>query len=220
MKIADKKYILFDLDGTITDSMPGITNSVKYALAKFGIYEGDQSVLQKFVGPPLLGSFINFYGFSPEKAQQAVVYYREYYPDHGMFECTIYDGIINLFEKLRKTDKHIILATAKPELYTKKILEHFDLIKYFHFVAGSDFTNTRSEKEQVIAYALKKYGITNTDECIMIGDRCYDINGAHINKMEAIGVLYGYGSKSELEEYHAEYLAESVYELGKLLGID
>lgn len=220
MKIADKKYILFDLDGTITDSMPGITNSVEYALAKFSIYEADKSVLNKFVGPPLLNSFMKYYGFSREKAQLAVKYYREYYPDHGMFECTVYDGIRNLFDKLKKTDKHIILATAKPELYTKQILEHFDLAKYFHFVAGSDFTNTRSEKEEVIAYALEQYSITNTDECIMIGDRSNDMNGAHINNMEAIGVLYGYGSSEELEDCKAEYLADSVSSLGKLLGIE
>lgn len=220
MKITDKKYILFDLDGTITDSAPGIVASAKYALSKFGIYENDISVLQKFVGPPLVNAFTEIYGFSREKSIQAVKYYREYYPDYGIFECTVYDGIRCVFEGLKKQGKQIILATAKPELYTQRILDHFDLAKYFDLVAGSDFENTRTEKEEIIAYALKQAKIENTSDCIMVGDRYYDIKGAHVNNIEAIGVLYGYGSKEELNALGAEYLVNTVHDLGKLLGVE
>ena len=219
MKVSDKKYIFFDLDGTISDSMAGIIDSVGYSLAKYGIYEEDRSVLKKFVGPPLKNSFMKFYGFSEEDADNAVKHYREYYPEHGIFKCNIYDGIAKLLEELSKKGKHILLATVKPEVFTERILERFDLRKYFDFVAGAQFTS-RIEKDEIIKYAMTEYGIENPDECIMIGDRFHDIEGAHKNGIEVIGVLYGYGSREEMEEYGADYVVDSVKDLGVMLGLD
>lgn len=219
MNITQKKYILFDLDGTITDSAPGITNSVRHTLTYYGMEENDLAVLNKFVGPPLISSFKNIYGFSQEKAEEAVRYYREYYSVKGIFESVLYDGIKELLEVLSKTDKKVILATAKPEPYTKRILEYFGLLQYFDFVAGSTFDGTRAEKDEIITYALNTLSITDTKECVMIGDRCYDIDGAHVNEMEAVGVLYGYGSSEELSGSKADYLVNSVSELKTLLGV-
>ena len=138
--------ILFDLDGTLTDAAPGITNSVKYALSKFGIDETDDNKLRKFLGPPLISSFMEFYGFSKEKAQKAVEYYREYFVPHGIFENEVYSGIPKLLQKLKADGKTLIIATSKPETFAVQIAEHFEIDSYFDLIAGSNLDNTRSKK--------------------------------------------------------------------------
>jgi phosphoglycolate phosphatase len=168
------KYVLFDLDGTLTDSAPGIINSVIYALKKYGIEVDDRKSLYKFVGPPLADSFENYYGFSKEKIEKTIEYYHEYYRDKGMFENLVYEGLESLLKTLKDNNKTLIVATSKPQVLAEKILEHFNIAKYFTCIAGSNLDGTRSKKGEVIKYALESCGITDLSEVIMIGDRKYE----------------------------------------------
>jgi len=210
--------ILFDLDGTLTDAAPGITNSVKYALSKFGIHETDDNKLRKFLGPPLISSFMEFYGFSKEKAQKAVEYYREYFVPHGIFENEVYSGIPKLLQKLKADGKTLIIATSKPETFAVQIAEHFEIDSYFDLIAGSNLDNTRSKKAQVIEYALKTLGILDRSYAVMIGDREHDIKGAKKTGLRSIGVLYGYASPGELENAGADFTANSPEELYTIIS--
>ena len=211
------QIVLFDLDGTLTDSGLGITNAVAYALEKFGIHEEDRSKLNVFGGPPLKDSFIKYYGLISEACDKAVNYYREYYQDKGLFENKVYPGIPELLKYLKETGRKVILATSKPEPFTRRIMEHFHLDQYFDLIAGASMDEKRVEKADVIRYALEKAGITDVTNAVMVGDREYDICGARENGMESIGVLYGYGSREELESAGAGQLAETVEELRKIL---
>lgn len=210
------KYILFDLDGTVTDSAEGITNSVKYALIKSGAEIPDYSVLKKFIGPPLINGFQDFCGFDKRTAVKAVEYYREYYREKGIFENSVYGGIVPLFEKLREDGKQIILATSKPELFAKQILEHFNLTEYFYDIVGATMDEKRTQKSEVISYVLEKNGITDKDSVIMIGDRHHDILGAKENGIKSLGVLYGFGDYMELKTAGADY---TVNDVGSILEI-
>lgn len=210
--------ILFDLDGTLTDAAPGISNSVKYALSKFGIDETDDNKLRKFLGPPLISSFMEFYGFSKEKAQKAVEYYREYFVPHGIFENEVYSGIPKLLQKLKADGKTLIIATSKPETFAVQIAEHFEIDSYFDLIAGSNLDNTRSKKAQVIEYALKTLGILDRAHAVMIGDREHDIKGAKKTGLRSIGVLYGYASPGELENAGADFTANSPEELYTIIS--
>lgn len=209
--------ILFDLDGTLTDPGEGITNSVAYALEKFEIKNEDRSQLFKFIGPPLKDSFMEFYGFSEEDALKAIAYYRERFREKGMFENKVYDGIVELLSKLQKAGKKLIIATSKPEEFTLTILKHFDLLQYFDFIAGATMDGSRSEKEEIIHYALEHCQIENLDETVMVGDRKFDILGAKTNGIDSIGVLFGYGSLEELETAGATYIADSPEMVEKLV---
>lgn len=201
-------YILFDLDGTLTDPGIGITNSVMYALKKFGIEEKDRVFLYKFIGPPLLESFDKYYGLSPEECQQALVYYREYFRPKGLYENEVYDGIKELLEELKEKGKTLLLATSKPEEFAIEILKHFDLYQYFDFVAGATMDEKRVKKADVIAYALENCGISDLSMAIMVGDREHDVIGAKAIGMDSIGVLYGYGDYEEHKNAGATYIAE------------
>lgn len=212
------KYILFDLDGTLTDAAEGITNSVKYALKKFSIEEKDKSKLRKFLGPPLLTSFKDIYGFTPEQAQKAVEYYREYFIPHGIFENEVYDGIPELLDYLKSQGRTLIVATSKPEPFAKKIAEHFDLAKYFDLIAGSNLDNTRSKKAQVIEYAFETLGIKDREQAIMVGDREHDIIGAHQAGIKSIGVLYGYAFTGELEKAGADFIAAAPKDIKDIIN--
>ena len=205
--------ILFDLDGTLTDSEPGIINSIEYSLKKYGFIMENKADLRKFLGPPLVESFKHFCGFSAEKAEQAVEFYREYFREKGIFENNVYQGVVELLENLKSQNKRLIVATSKPEPFTYRILEHFDLLKYFDFVAGSNMDNTRCKKDEVISYALKSCGITDLQSVVMIGDREHDIIGANKVGIASIGVLYGYGDLQELETAGATYIAKDPREI-------
>lgn len=212
------EYILFDLDGTLTDSGNGIINSVIYALNRFGINENDRNALKKFIGPPLITSFCEFYGFDRQKAVEAVKYYREYYREKGIFENLVYGGIPETLAKLKANGKKLILATSKPEMFAVKILEHFNLSRYFDFTAGAASDESRSEKTDVIAYVLSALKIDKLKSVIMVGDRNYDILGAKQNGIASLGVLYGYGSREELEAAGADFIAESVLQMQAFLA--
>lgn len=211
------KYILFDLDGTLTDPAVGITKSVAYALEKFGIEVSDITQLNHFIGPPLLDSFMECYGFDKEKAQTAIDYYRERFRVKGLYENVVYDGIPEMLRKLKDSDKKLILATSKPEPFAKEILRHFGLEEYFDYAAGSNFDGTRTAKAEVIDYALEAAGVTDKTTAVMIGDREHDIIGAKKTGLDSVGVLYGYGSRHELETAGATHIAETVDELTKLI---
>lgn len=210
-----QKHILFDLDGTLTDPMMGITKSVRYALNYYGIEVKDLNDLLPFIGPPLRDSFKEYYGFDEAKANEAVEKYREYYKTDGIFDNKVYQGMVECLQTLKDNGKKLYVATSKPEFFAKQIIEHFSLSKYFEYVGGSEF-NSREKKAEVIEYVLKTNQIDN-DDVIMVGDRKHDIIGAHENKIPCVGILYGYGTEDELKQYQADYLVSTVEELTELL---
>ena len=201
--------ILFDLDGTLTDPGMGITNSVMYALKKFNIDVKDRASLYRFIGPPLKGSFEEFYGFSDEQSELAVQYYREYFKKQGLLENKVYEGIPELLTRLKEKGKTLIVATSKPEVFTLDILRHFNLLEYFDFVAGATMDNKRTKKSDIIRYVLECCHITDTSTAVMIGDRKHDIIGAKENNLDSIGVLFGYGDYEELKAAGATYIVET-----------
>ncbi|HEL2552512.1 TPA: HAD family hydrolase [Streptococcus suis] len=208
--------ILFDLDGTLTDSGQGILNSVAYALEKMGIEEPDPANLNRFIGPPLYESFSRFYQLSPEDTQSAVDAFRVYFKEKGMFENQLYPGIIPLLEELRTAGKTLVIATSKPEIFAKQILEHFGIAHYFDVIAGASLDSSRISKADVIGHAINQLEAF-PNHAVMIGDREYDIEGARRYQLPAIGVLYGYGSKQEFEKAGAAMIVETVQDLKKVL---
>ena len=210
-------HILFDLDGTLTDPALGITNSVMYALERFGIHVKDRRELYPFIGPPLVDSFMEYYHLSRADARKGVAYYREYYADKGIFECSVYDGIPQLLQRLQSQKKSLILATSKPEHFATLVLEHFHLDPYFSRIAGASLDESRTTKDAVIDWALRD--ITFTPGCAaMVGDRRYDMEGAKKFGLFAVGVLFGYGSQQELENAGADKLAVDAEELFSILS--
>lgn len=213
----DYNIILFDLDGTLTDSGDGIMNSVAYAIEKMGLATLSRAELKRFVGPPLATSFRVYCGLDDKGAETAVNTYREYFAVKGIFENSVYEGIPEVLDALRKSGKKIVLATSKPEVYAIQILEHFDLMKYFDFVAGALMDETRTKKELVIEHILKSISVTEKDSVLMVGDREYDVKGAKHFGFDSLGVLYGYGDRAELEEAGATYIAENVSDILKFI---
>lgn len=208
--------ILFDLDGTLTDSGQGILNSVAYALEKMGIEEPDTANLNRFIGPPLYESFSRFYQLSPEDTQSAVDAFRVYFKEKGMFENQLYPGIIPLLEELRTAGKTLVIATSKPEIFAKQILEHFGIAHYFDVIAGASLDSSRISKADVIGYAINQLEAF-PKHAVMIGDREHDIEGARMHQLPAIGVLYGYGSNQEFEKAGATMIVETVQDLKRVL---
>lgn len=211
------KYILFDLDGTLTDPKLGITKSVAYALKSYGIEVDDLDSLLKFIGPPLKDSFVKYYGFSEEQGIEAVEKYREYFKPYGIYENKVYDGVENMLAELVKCGKKVILATSKPTVFAKVILEHFKLDQYFTCVVGSELDGSRVKKGDVVAEALRQARVADKSQAVMIGDREHDIIGAKENGIDSIGVLYGYGDRAEHEAAGAGMIVESVEELVEYL---
>lgn len=207
-----KQYLLFDLDGTLTDPMVGITSSVQYALEKFGIHVRYLKELIPFIGPPLAESFQKFYGFSKEDAEKAIQYYREYYAPNGIFENEVYEGIPEMLAHLTEAGFTLLVATSKPTVFARKVLKHFGMEDYFSFVGGSELDGSRTKKAEVISYILKTCGI-EAKEAIMIGDRRHDIEGGKACGLESVGVLYGYGTEQELTEAGADHIIRTVAEL-------
>lgn len=228
-----KKYVLFDLDGTLTDPMVGITTCVQYALAAAGIEEPDLQKLTPFIGPPLKQSFMEFYGFSDEKAEQAVEKYRERFKDVGIFENEVYEGIPKLLSSLKKEGMLLSVASSKPEVFVKRILTHFSIDSYFDAVVGSELDGRRTDKKEVVAEALKRlyekdaemaeiegtalFDAVKRKRTYMVGDRKFDIIGAKAEDVISVGVTYGYGSEEELLAEKPDFLAHSVDELKEIL---
>jgi phosphoglycolate phosphatase len=206
---------LFDLDGTLTDPGLGITNSIMYALEKYGI-KAERSSLYRFIGPPLRETFTNHFGFSREKSEEAVAFYREYFEKTGMFENVIYPGIPELLSGLHEQGKKLMVATSKPEPYAVQILEHFRIADYFILITGSRMDGTMISKSELVSYIIKKTDSV-PGETVMIGDRIYDIDGARSNGILSVGVKYGYAENDELEKAQPGFIVNNVTELASLL---
>ncbi|MBQ8684381.1 MAG: HAD hydrolase-like protein [Clostridia bacterium] len=211
------QYILFDLDGTLTDPGPGITNCVAYALEKFDVHPACREELYPYIGPPLVPSFQAFHGLTASQAEQALVYYRERFSVKGLFENEVYDGIPAMLSRLQERGCTLIVATSKPEEFANRILAHFELDKYFAFVGGNTLDESRPTKEAVIAYIMQEYPDISAENTVMVGDRKYDAVGAHVCGLPAVGVLYGYGDREELETAGADIILETVGQLAEYL---
>lgn len=209
--------ILFDLDGTLSDSKLGIIRCLQYSLEKFGIVETDIEKLTHCIGPSLSYTYKEWYGLSDEEARQAVTFYRQRFETEGIFENTLYEGVPALLESLKKSGKTLLVATAKPTVHAKRILMHENIADYFTEIVGSNLDGTRENKGEVIAYALDCLENPDKASILMIGDRMHDIIGARDNGLPAIAVGYGYGTSAELTAAKPAGFVNSVEQLKQVL---
>lgn len=215
-----KKVILFDLDGTLMNTKEGITKCAAYALKHYGINVEDLDSLDFFIGPPLHKSFEEFYGFDEKKAAEAASLYRERYKDIGVYECEPYAGIEEVLKCLYETGYKLAVATSKPEVFAKQIMEKFQLTRYFTAIVGSLLDNSRSAKQEVIEEAFTQLGVGTVyekSEVLMIGDRKHDIIGAKQAGIEALGVKYGFAKGNELFDAGADYIAEQPEDIVRIV---
>jgi phosphoglycolate phosphatase len=207
------KNILLDLDGTLTDPFLGISRCVSYAIEQQGFPAPDQASLKSWVGPPLLQNFAQFFeSVGGGNAEQALIDYRHRFSEIGMFENTVYDEIPEVLETLRQEGHQMYLATAKPIVYASRIVEHFGLDQFLVNAYGAELDGTRTDKVDLLQYIVDRENLDPAN-CTMIGDRRHDMIGARHHSMQAIGVLWGYGSEAELLEAGAEILVRSPAEL-------
>lgn len=216
------KYVLFDLDGTLTESGPGIMNAAKIALNHFGIEENNVENLHKFVGPPLTESFGQRYGMNEADTQEAIAVFRKYYNVTGIYENSVFEGIQEMLQQLKRNGLLLSIASSKPRPMIDIVVDHFDIRKYFDVIVGCELDGTRSQKKEVVDEVIRLFGELSGDDAvlehsIMVGDRMYDVNGARECGLECIGVTYGYGTRQELQEAGAAYIVDSVNELGEKL---
>lgn len=214
------KFILFDLDGTLTDPKLGICSAVQYALKKHGIDEPNLDKLEPFIGPPLIETFMERYDFTLEEARAATADYREYFEPKGIFENVVYDGIPELLKSLKDNGRILAVASSKPEVFVERILKHFEIYEYFNVVCGSLLNETRTKKEEVVEETLKRlseYGEVTTGNCAMVGDRKYDVTGGKAFNLSTVAVRFGYAQGNELEEAGPDHIADTVADLGKIL---
>lgn len=209
--------ILFDLDGTLTDPLEGITKSALYALDKMKIDAGNTASFKSFIGPPLRTSFQESYSLSEEEAHRAVELYREYYAVRGMYENKVFPGIPELLATLRQEGKRLFVATTKATVFAEQVLKHFQLDNYFSMIIGSNLDGTRSNKAEIIKCILDTLPDVLKENVVMVGDRMFDIDGARANGITSIGVRYGYGTEEELATARPDYLVSSVAQLKMLL---
>ncbi len=209
------KYLLFDLDGTLTDPFVGITKSVAYGLKSEGIEPPALEQLKPFIGPPLDISYAQYFNMDHDACWRAINKFREYFNDKGKFENEPYEGIKECLETLSQ-NYTLFVCTSKPLVFALDIIEHFHLSKYFKAIYGSELDGTRKDKADVISYCLKQENISYQD-CVMIGDRMHDIIGAHKNNIPCIGVLYGYGDIDEFNEYNCDYIVKDLNELVEII---
>lgn len=208
-------HIFFDLDGTLTDPAPGITNAIIYARKKWGLEPGANEDYYKFIGPSMPQSFEEYWGFSHEDAVEFLKTYREYFGDVGLFENEVYPGIEALLKALKTAGCHLYIATTKPTGFSVRIAERFGFSGYFDMISGSgEFSD--NTKYDVIRNAGDACSVDMTD-AVMIGDRLFDVEGAHAHGIPCIGVSYGYGGREELQAAGADFLADTVEELSALL---
>ncbi len=213
-------YLLFDLDGTLTESGEGIINSALYALKKNHMELPDEETMMKFVGPPLAESFEQYCGTTPEQAEKLIDDYREYFNERGWAENAVYDGIPEALQELLKEGRKLIVATSKPESASKKILSYFQLDKYFTLIAGASMDASRNKKGDIIAYALDYFPEIGSERqnVLMIGDRAADVIGAKEQGIPCVGVLYGYGTREELLEAGAASICPHTRDLPEVIA--
>lgn len=213
------KAILFDLDGTITESGEGITKSVQYALEKIGHPEPDLEKLRAFVGPPLLEEFMKYADLDEETGKQAVAFYRERYNETGIYENRVYPGIPKVLGELRQKGYLLAVASSKPEHYVKRILDYFNLTEYFHEIVGSEMNGNRTKKSQVIEEALNRMNLSgHRDQVLMVGDKEHDVFGARECRIKCVAVSYGYGTMEELKNAHPIQIVDSAEDLLHFFG--
>ena len=210
-------YLLFDLDGTLTNPQEGITKCVQHALRAFGIEEPDLEKLIPFIGPPLIQSFMEFYNMSEEDARKAVAVYRERFSTVGLFENFPYPGIADMLAELKAQGKILAVASSKPTVYVRRILEKFELAPYFDVIEGSNLDGTRVDKKEVIAEVLSQLDNPSADDLLMIGDRKFDVIGARETGFGCVGVRFGFAAPDELEQSGAVYIADTVHDLHRYL---
>ena len=212
-----KKFdtLLFDLDGTLTDSTEGILNCLIYAIERMGFEVPEDTNI--FLGPPIRQSFAEFLGMNGEQVDEAVRIFRERYSDTGLFENRVYDGIPGMLERLKSGGKRLMVATSKPQVYAVRIFERFGLAQYFEIVGGAELDGSRDYKDEVIEYVLAKAGITDRSSVLMIGDRRQDVLGAHKTGLKCMGILWGFGSMEELTQAGADYIARTPQEAADML---
>ncbi len=209
------EHLFFDLDGTLTDPALGITNAIIYARKKWGMEPGKNEDYYKFIGPPMPKSYEEFWGLSPEEARRFLADYREYFGSVGLFENEVYPGMPQLLAALKKQGRKLYVATTKPTGFSERIVEHFDLAKYFEIISGSD-PEVDNAKADVIRRARDACGV-DMSRALMIGDRLHDVEGARECSIPCVGVAYGYGGRAELEAAGAAWIADTVEALSALL---
>lgn len=203
--------VLFDLDGTLTDSGEGIMKSVQYALEKMGKPEPDMEKLRIFVGPPLKAQFMEYGGFSNEEGELAVKYYRERYAETGIYENKLYPGVEKMLELFRKNGIRMGVASSKPEVFVRQVLKYFKIEHYFTAIVGSELNGKRTDKSEVIEEAIRQLGMENRkNEIVMVGDRKFDVIGAQEQGLACIGVTYGYGDMEEIKSANPVCIATQV----------
>ena len=211
------QYILFDLDGTLTDSSEGITKSVQYALDKMGIHEPDLKPLERFIGPPLYDEFRRSYDFDDAEAKQAIDFYRERFGVVGWKENLLYDGIPELLKALTEAGKTLSTASSKPAFFVDKIVKYFNIEQFFTVVSGATLDGSIGTKTQVVQQALERLNVQDRSQAVLIGDRLHDAEGARACGIDCIGVTFGFGSREELESAGANHVVDRVDELLPLL---
>lgn len=212
----DKRFLLFDLDGTVADSAPGVMDSVEHSLKKMGITPPDRGFLAKFIGPPLRFSYMEYIGLSAEDAERGVALYREHYAVEGILNTSLFGGVKEFLAAAKEKGKVLLLATAKPEVFAKRCLANLEVDKYFDHVSAACFSPELDSKSAIVARALTMAG-ADKEDCVMIGDRCYDIEGAHANGIPCVGVVNGSVFEKELFESGADAVCSDFFELRKFL---
>lgn len=212
------QHVLFDLDGTLTDPALGITNSIMYAMPRFGLTPpADRSELFHFIGPPLKENMMRTFSLSEDDGERMLAAYREYFSTRGLFENEVYPGIPQLLAALTARGIRVHLATSKPEVFARQIVEHFGLLPYFSFVGAADLHGRMHQKRDVIAHVLAHVPDITPDNAVMVGDRDVDITGARACGLRAVGCAYGYAAAGELEGVDAPYIARDVPHLQSIL---
>lgn len=208
--------VFFDLDGTLSDSMPGITNSVSWALSQYGI-EVSPAALRMFVGPPLRESFQKYFTFNNDNVDEVIRLFRQRYGEKGVYELTLYPGVPEMLDRLERAGKRLIVASSKEEDYVRQILDDTGIARHFSFIAGADLETARLSKGEVLRHACAGAIVTDMRRSVMVGDREHDVYGAHETGMRCAAVLYGYGSRKELDAAGADFFFSSVTELADWL---
>lgn len=210
------KNILFDLDGTITDSSPGIINSYKYSLHKFGLTENDENIIRTYIGSPLRAYYSERQMLSHTDSEIAVKFFREHYNETGIYENNVYPGLYELISELYDSGCRLYIATSKPEKFALTVLDHFKLDKFFSYIKGSDMSPDNKPKSEIIRHVIETNRLTKP-ECIMVGDRYHDIRGAKENGIRSAAVTYGYGSASELKNEFPDHIVSDAAGLREVL---
>ena len=213
------QYLLFDLDGTLTNPKEGITKSVQYALRHFGIEVADPDTLTPYIGPPLIPSFMEFHGLTQEQALEALQVYRKRFESVGLFENEVLDGVPEMLCSLKQKGRYVAVASSKPEAYVRRILEHFDLLQFFDEVVGASMDEKLYAKQDIIGEALRRMGKSPGDQdVLMVGDRMHDVEGAKLCGLDSLGVYTGFAPEGELEEAGATYVFHTIKEMADFLA--